>query len=219
MVQGDCYAQELVLQPESRVCLTSQAASRIYRMETGCACYKEAYYIGPGAILEYWPDPIIPYSNSRFSGNNDIYVDEKGSVLMAETLYPGRAARGELFAYDYYRRRTRLYYRGELVYYDLVNLEPKAINPQSLGIFERYAYYGQILLFSPVLDIAMSDYLHQLLQGQEELIGSASCFYPTGIIVRLLAANSLVLKKAMAKCWEVSHQKILGCTLPFLRKY
>lgn len=219
MVQGDRYRLDVSLEPGAQAFLTSQAATKIYRMEYDYAAVTECFKVGEGALLEYFPDPVIPFAGSRFVGETEIIIERGGSAFIGEILFPGRLKRGELFQYDFYSRRTRVFYQGELVYYDFFDLRPKDKKVDVLGIFEGYTYYGQLAIFSSAVTRELSDLLHLALQDTPGLTGSASLTQKYGVIVRILGSNSIKLASALTKCWDVARKFLLGRPAPKIRKY
>ena len=66
MLQGDRYKIELNLSKEAKVHITTQGATRIYKMDKNYATQIVKINVDNGCYLEYIPDQIIPYRNSRF---------------------------------------------------------------------------------------------------------------------------------------------------------
>src|SRR5260370_16959637 len=56
--------------------------------------------IEEGGLLEYLPDPIIPFAGSRYIQRSRIELAPNAGLFWWETLAPGRTARDELFEYD-----------------------------------------------------------------------------------------------------------------------
>lgn len=159
MVQGDRYRLDVFLAPGAQAFITSQAATKIYRMEYDYAAATEFFEVKEGALLEYFPDPVIPFASSRFIGETKIILERGSTAFIGEILFPGRIKRGEIFQYDFYSRRTRVFYQGELVYYDIIDLRPKEKRVDLPGIFESYTCYGQLTIFSSAVNKELSDLL------------------------------------------------------------
>lgn len=66
IVQGDRLETEVVLEPGARALLTTQSATKVYRMERGYAEELNRYTLRGDAVLEYLPDQTIPFAGARF---------------------------------------------------------------------------------------------------------------------------------------------------------
>ena len=86
----------------ARVQLTTTGANRIYRpRETdGPAVHSMKLRVGAGALLEYLPDPTIPFAGARYRQTTNITLGDRAGLYWWEVLSPGRTAHGEVFAYE-----------------------------------------------------------------------------------------------------------------------
>lgn len=219
MVQGDHLEVKVVLEPGAQVLLTTQAAAKIYRMEHDHASATEYFEVGRDALLEYFPDPVIPFAGSRFRGEIELSLDPGSTVLMGEVLFPGRVKRGEIFQFDYFKRRVKVSCRGRIIYYDYIDLRPNENRLDAAGMLEGYIYYGQLLIFSDRADNDLSNSLHDYLQGRTGIMGSASLTCENGIVVRMLARKTPQITQVLTGCWNLARNRLLGLPAPGLRKY
>lgn len=218
MTTGDHYDQNISLDERAAAFITTQSANKIYRTDAGTASSYEKFELRPGSCLEYWPDPVIPFAGSAFIGETEIWLERDAVFIGSECLYPGRLARQEVFAYNRYRKKTRIYHEGKLVLHDLLNLEPDRMNIKAVGMMESCSYYAQIIATGPQVDRELTDKLHSVFSGSEKMLGSASLFYDHGLMVRILAENSPDLARASRECYSILRKKLLGQAIE-LRKY
>ena len=97
ILQGDRYRMDITLKNKAHVHLTTQGATRIYRMETNYATQLVNVAVEDGCYLEFVPDQIIPYRDSRFYQRVDLNVHENATMVYSEMIVPGRVASGESF--------------------------------------------------------------------------------------------------------------------------
>ena len=64
--QGDRYRMDITLSKDALFHLTTQGATRIYRMDKNYATQVVNITVGEGCYFEFIPDQIIPYRDSRF---------------------------------------------------------------------------------------------------------------------------------------------------------
>jgi len=99
---GDLLDVNITLNAGARVQLTTTGANRIYRpRETdGPAVQSTKLYVGAGSLLEYLPDPTIPFASARYRQTTNITLGDGAGLYWWEVLSPGRTAHGEVFAYE-----------------------------------------------------------------------------------------------------------------------
>jgi urease accessory protein len=66
ILQGDRYRMDMVLKNKACAHITTQGATRVYRMERNYATQIVNVFVDEGSYLEFVPDQIIPYRDSRF---------------------------------------------------------------------------------------------------------------------------------------------------------
>src|ERR671931_2035724 len=84
ILQGDRYRMEITLRNEAMAHLTTQGATRVYRMEKNFATQIVNIDVGEGCYLEYVPDQIIPYKDSRFYQIANLNVHDTATVVYSE---------------------------------------------------------------------------------------------------------------------------------------
>src|SRR4051812_46696096 len=97
---GDRLRLSVAAEPGARVHLTTQSATKLYRMEAGDARQEVWLDVAAGAYVENVPDALIPQAGTRYRQRTVIELAEGAACVTAETLAPGRRAHGERFAYD-----------------------------------------------------------------------------------------------------------------------
>lgn len=100
VVGGDRLDIDVRLADRSHAMITTQAATRIHRMDAGFATQDVALTLGAGAVCEWVPDPLIPYAGSRFQQRLRATIPEDAVLVVSDVLSAGRVARGERWAVD-----------------------------------------------------------------------------------------------------------------------
>ena len=100
VLQGDRYRTDITLENRAIAHITTQGATRIYSMDSNIATQIFNISVGKGCYLEYIPDQIIPYRNSRYFQEVKLKVHSDSTLVYSEVLTPGRTAMDEAFAYD-----------------------------------------------------------------------------------------------------------------------
>ena len=219
---GDRLLTRLRVGPGARVHLTTQAATRAYRMEADAVgrqrCELE---LGEGAFVEYAPDPLIPQAGSRVEQELAVTVGKGAVFLGVESLAPGRLARGESFAY--HRVRLAVEARGpdgrELCAETLL-LEPGRRSPKARGLLGAYPYLGSLLAVAPGCAAdALADQLDDALaDAPGALAGAGALPGGAGAFARVLACSPGALREALDCAWAVARGSLVGLPLPPRRK-
>ena len=100
ILQGDRYRMDVELKNNAISHITTQGATRIYKMESNYATHMVTLSLKNNSYLEFIPEQIIPYKNSRFYQKTNLDIDDSSTVVYSETIVPGRIAMGEMFDFD-----------------------------------------------------------------------------------------------------------------------
>lgn len=219
MLQGDVYRQEVEIEPGGRLFMSTQSATRIYRTPQCCAAQYNLFRLGRDALLEYFPDPSIPFAGSKFVGDTEVHLTKGCTAFLSEIVTPGRIKRNEVFQYEYYRSKTRVYWDGEPVLWDNWCLSPRQNDIASLGICDGFTHQGSLFIFSEKVCQGLADNLHERLLEQKDVMGSASLTVKNGIAVRLLGRRADQVEEAVKSCWDIARRAIIGLPRPHVRKY
>ncbi|MFI0481400.1 urease accessory protein UreD [Actinomadura sp. 9N215] len=127
VLQGDRYRMELDCGPGTSVHVTTQTATRLYRMEHDYATQMIDIAAAPGAYVEYLPETTIPFGGSRFYQRVRVTADPDATtaIVLGEKLMAGRLARGERHAYTAYCADLEVHAPdGCLLFADPIRLVP-----------------------------------------------------------------------------------------------
>jgi urease accessory protein len=139
ILQGDRYRIDISLSNHAYAHVTTQGATRIYKMEQDFATQMVNIAVGDGCYFEYIPDQIIPFRNSRFCQIVNLKIHEGATMIYSEMLVPGRVGSGESFEYDICYIKTIAKDNVEkLRFIDIMKLEPKKENLESFGIMNNF---------------------------------------------------------------------------------
>lgn len=224
IIQADRLRTDLSFGAGTSAHVTTQAATKVYRMEHDYAIAQTFIDAGPHAYVEYVPDPVIPYVDSRFYQRTVITADPTATVLASETVVSGRLARGErnayeVFASDFELRRPD----GDLVALDTVRLEPGGgfggagvDGPAVLAGRSVMACFFAVSPLAPARELA--DLLHETLAGRELAYGVSVLPQDCGAWVRVLGDGTEAVTQALTAAWDAMRRRLIGVPAPALRK-
>jgi len=230
ILQGDRQRTELRFGPGTSAHVTTQAHTRVYRMDYGYATAVVNLAAEEGAYVEYLPDPVVPFADSRFYQQTSVVLDSSATLLLGETVYAGRLARGERHAYDVYASDLEVRRPdGTLVALDRVRLCPKAETEESgaasgvngLGVLAGHDVLTTLYVFTPLVP---PDQLAGTLaravgsSGGDLIFGVSTLPGNTGVWMRLVGNDTVAVAAANTAAAAAVHRLLTGKQAPVIRK-
>jgi urease accessory protein len=220
-VHGDRCRIDVDCGPYTAVHVTTQAATNVYRAEGNFATQIVNLRVGRGAVLEYLPDPVVPFHGSRLFQRTCITADPDSTAIVGEVLLPGRVARGEIHAYDLYWAETEARGpEGTLLFADRLRFCPA----ENGGLRSLALLGGRDVLATlyVVTDrtppSTLVEVLREAIDDSEVLVGVSELPNGCGVSVRLLGSTSKTVRGALTGAWNAARLALLGAPAPDLRK-
>jgi urease accessory protein len=151
VLQGDRLRIDLALGEGAWAHVTTQSATKIQEMDANYAAQAQDIVLADDAYLEYLPEPIIPYRNSRFITHTRIILPESATVLYAEIHLPGRKYHrdGEIFQYKLFSS-TVVGARpaGPDLFVEKFIIEPERFPVDRPGVLDHFHVFATVLLLT-----------------------------------------------------------------------
>lgn len=221
ILQGDRYRMDISLSKGSQAHITTQGATRVYRMERNFATQIINIDLEPDTYFEFIPDQIIPYRNSRFYQTLKMRVHDSSTMIYSEMIVPGRVASGESFEYDIcYMKAVGLNQEDQLRFTDIAILEPRKRNISQLGLLNNRSVVGSVYLLCPNSVVKpIKDEINSTLSNNSEVLAGASIMpYNSGMIIRLLGDGASALRAAIFDVVRITRKTILNAEFSGIRK-
>jgi urease accessory protein len=100
ILAGDRLDTDISLGPDSRVCLSTPSATRVYRSPGPPAVQRITIGVARGATLEWMPDHLIPSPGARLRQTTEIVLAPDATLLHLDAWATGRLAREEAWGFD-----------------------------------------------------------------------------------------------------------------------
>jgi len=198
--------------------LTSTSATRIYRCQPHLPPVTQMaeMVVEEGGLLEYLPDPIIPFAGSRYIQRSRIELASNAGLFWWETLAPGRTARGEIFAYDLLHVDLDISAQGKPLAIERVRLDSQC-QFSSLARFGVYRYISSFYICKVGLEAAdwlrlekeLSTIAQQLIVPGEICWG-VSTLVAHGLVVRALSRSGRDIPSGLHAFWQAAKQALYG---------
>jgi urease accessory protein len=221
ILQGDRYRMDIVLKNKACAHITTQGATRVYRMERNYATQIVNVVVDEGCYLEIVPDQIIPFRDSRFYQTVNLKVHDKGTMMYSEMIVPGRVASGESFQYDIcYMKALARNQKNTLRFIDIAILEPKKRNLNTVGILGSFDVVGSTYILTKADYVKeLKDEINSGLQKFTHFSGGASILpHNSGVIVRMLGNVASDLRNAIYEIIKITRKIILNASFSGMRK-
>ena len=204
----------------ARVHLTTQSATKLYRMDGGEARQELRFELSPGAYVENMPDALIPQAGTRYRQRTVVELAAGATFVSAETIAPGRRAHGERFAYDLLELTTEVRRDGRELCVETLRLEPGRARPDVAGVLGGADYLVTLLALAPESDAAsLAATIDAALAAGEGFRGAAGELpRGAGAVVRILAPDAPSAERALRSAWAAARHALLGLPLPERRK-
>ncbi|CAN5613221.1 urease accessory protein UreD [soil metagenome] len=224
ILQGDRYRIDITLDNNTLSHVTTQGATRIYKMEKNYASQLINLTVGDGSYFEYIPDQIIPFRNSRFYQEVHLNVHDNATMIYSEVIVPGRVASGEAFEYDIcYIKTVGRNHLDKPRFIDTVKLEPRNENLRAEGVLGNLQVVGTTYIVTK--DSYLKDLQYEInekikvLEVKGKISGGTSILPARqGIIVRILGNSTEDVKKIIFEVVSIARKQIIGASVTGIRK-
>jgi urease accessory protein len=221
ILQGDRYRTDITLKNHAKSHITTQSATRIYKMNKNFGTQIINLDIDENCYLEYIPDQIIPFRNSKYYQVSNIKVHDTATCVYSEILTPGRVASNESFEYDIcYMKVKAVNHLGKIRFIDIAKLEPKKENITSFGIMNGYDILGNIYILIPSDQLMIiKNEINVFLNNLNNVIGGCTKLPDDGgLLVRLLGQFVFDVRNIIYSIIEIIRKRILNVSFSGIRK-
>lgn len=219
LLDRDDYYVDMIQDESTEVYLTNQSYTKVHPTPIHGAKFTQTFKLQQEALLEYFPEPLIPYKNSRYFGKTVFHLAKKAVLLYADIVTPGRTFYDECFQYASLSSQTEIYRNDRLIGWDHFNLEPRIHRYDSMGAMEQYTHMGTFWIVAEDVDQQLLDAIRQQFTSYSNLLMGASFMSEQqGITVRMLGHQVWELEAAVNCIWSICRELLLGKKPHFMRK-
>jgi len=221
ILQGDKYMIDIILEKNTLAHITTQGATRVYGMNASNAIQVVNVSLDDGAYLEFIPDQIIPYKNSRFYQKINFKVHDNATMIYSEIISPGRSGMGEIFDYEIcYLRSIGKNHKDELRFTDYTKIEPKKMKLQDFGVLGQKQIMATMYILAKTNDIEkISQTLEKVIKNSSEVeFGWSTMTKENGILLRILGNTTRDVIRLVYDITKIIRKIILNSDFHEIRK-
>lgn len=222
ILDGDSHQTEITLDEGAMVHLTTQGATRIHGAGMAGARQSVRMDLGRDSYLEFVPDQIIPYRDSRYVQKTGITAHGSATLVYSEVLSSGRLAMDESFQYESCLLETVAAGQdGRTRFADVAHIEPKRRGVSAYGVMGDYKVVGSAYVLAPAPHVpGLYGDLNGLVSGGGgATAGGASVMRDgSGVLVRVLGHAASDVSGVMLSVAALVRQRVLGASFSGIRK-
>jgi urease accessory protein len=213
LMAGDKYRLDWRLLPESSVFITNQSYTKVHPCSERPAYQTQTFHVAKNARLEYKPEPIMLYKGANFRAETELVLEPGAIVFWMDIVCPGRVLRGEVFQFDRYDSRLKVYYQDQLIYYNRQCVEQPKVGTslevdespkmsfRRMGGWEDYTHQGTLYIFTDHMNREYLTPMHHLVQKYPELHCGVSLTYLHGMVISALGKSVWELQQFLEEAW------------------
>jgi urease accessory protein len=210
ILQGDRYRMDVELKNSAISHITTQGATRIYKMESNYATHMVTLNVKDNSYLEFIPEQIIPYKKSRFYQKTNLTIDDSSTVVYSETIVPGRIAMGEMFDFDVCFLKTEGKINDHIQFRDSSLLSPNTQKIQSLAMFDDKTILTSVYILTKKHVTKINDMINDLFSHTQNISGGSSIMpNDSGVSIRILGNSSEDQKTTIYEILKIIRKEIL----------
>jgi urease accessory protein len=219
VLAGDRLALDVEVQAGAAAQITTTGATRLYRHRAGAEDSEQhtRFSVADGALLEYLPDPVIPYAGSRHVQRTEIRLGRGSTLFWWEVLAPGRLAAGERFAFERLRVQAEVYAGSRPVLREDYLLQPRQKHLSATARMFEYSHTASLCIVQegrpPAFWRALEDRLNEIAQARTQhghAVWGASTLASDGVVVRGLSMSGCFLHETLIEFWKAARLAVTG---------
>jgi urease accessory protein len=228
ILDSDSLRVQIDLSAGAQAQVTSTGATRIYRSRSPerLASQRVQVSIAAGAYLEYLPDQLIPFADSRFEQTARVELQHGASVIWWDRIAPGREASGEVFQFHSLASHFELVACGQPVAIERWTVMPRGNSHVTrlgsvarLGPFRHFAscyvcHAGRPPDYWKTFETQLQIVADRL--SSSEILWGVTSLRAHGLAIRGVAINGRALAGGLVEFWKAAKLSLCGrvATLP-----
>jgi urease accessory protein len=212
LLQHDDLHTSIVVEDGAQVHFTTAAQTIVHSMDDGEAKQEVRIEACSGSLVEYLPEPLILFPQSRLRSLLHISAHERSAVIAGESFLMHDYS-GEDRVLDWFESELRIErIGGPVAARDRFHLTGDLFKENRPGITGAFAAQGSVV----VLDGARApetivDAIREGLASVEGIYAGVSALRDrSGAWTRLLALDGLTLRRGMFAAWSAAREALTG---------
>jgi len=211
ILQGDKMEIDIIAGENTSSYVTTQAATKIYKMEKSHASQYVNVTTQNDSYVEFLPNQIIPYKSSKFYQEVNLKIGTNSTMIYSEIISAGRLASGEKFDFDIcFLRLTTYDENDKILFSDVLNMEPKKNSKEFEYLFANKTICSTIYIITKSAKYEkMSSEINLAIKTKSMLAGYSALPYDSGMVVRILSNSIDDIKDLISTIVNIVRMNVL----------
>jgi urease accessory protein len=212
LLQHDDLQTSVTVQDDAKIHFTTAAQTIVHSMDEGEAKQKIRIEAFPGTLVEYLPESLILFPQSRLRSSIHITAHEGSSVIACEWFLVHDYSGGDRM-FDRLESDLRVDRPdGELLALDRFHVTGDVLKKSLPGVSGAYRVQGSFLVVSEqqAPESTVSVIRGALAQVPGIYAGASLLRNKSGAWTRVLASDGLALRSAMIAAWTATREVLTG---------
>jgi urease accessory protein len=223
LVGGDHLSIDMTLEEAAHVLISAPSANRVYRTEGLVSEQHVNIAVGPGAVLEWFPEHTIPFAGSRFRQTLRATLAPGATILLWDAVASGRIARGERWAFTDLENEIRITTASGGTLLERYLLDP-ATDLGRVGLAEDWNYVASFYVVNDAIASEVWSGLEAKIAAildsrPGDVLGGVSTPPVPGLAIKLLTRTAPDLTSMLDALWAAVREGLWGLPPVSLRKY
>lgn len=223
LVGGDRLSIDMTLDQEAHVLISAPSANRVYRSLGEVSVQEVQVTVGPGAVLEWVPEPTILFAGSRYRQKLHVTLASGATTFLWDAIAAGRIARKERWAFTSLENEIRITTAS-----GGAALERYALYPGTdlgrVGLAEEWDYVASLFVINDTVTTEFWSRLETklasiLVAHAGPILGGVSTPAVPGVVVKLLARTAPELTRVLEGLWAAVRADLWSLPPVVWRKY
>jgi urease accessory protein len=203
IVGGDRLSQNIHLQADTNVLITTVAASKVYRSNGKAAKQTINIQIDTGACLEFLPQETIVFDGAIYRQDLRIELATEATWLGWEINRFGRSRRGEKFYTGEWRSHTEVWQQGTPLWIDRAWLPGDAKLFHSPNALAGKPVIGTLTWLGKPVSQETIQQIRKLWQPQNNRVDAGVTELMSGILCRYRGDSTSEARSWFTKVWHL----------------
>jgi urease accessory protein len=204
LFEGDRWTLDIRARAGASAHVTTAAATLVHRMpHGGCAEHEQHLWAEPGALLEYFPDPLILFSRSRLRSTTVIHLAPGARVVAIDSFLPHRLP-DDAAPFEWFESVLSIEDAGgELLARDRFRATGAEVERRVAGVTGAFRHQATLLVLGA--GAGPLEALRGAIENGERLRAGASLLpEEAGVMARILASDGPALRTALQRGWTAA---------------
>lgn len=202
-VDGDTYKAEVIVNEDSRLALTTQASTKVYKSPRDGVSQTMDYILKDSSELFVKQDPLILYHDAKFIQYTNVKMCSTSTFYYTDIITPGWSKDGKYFQYNRLASKLKIFIDEKLELFDHQLIIPDKMSGDLMQL-EGYSHIGTMIMINhQVSETLIEDIRKVIAAVTYDVRFGISLLNVKGFSIRVLASSTPNIETIFAECEKI----------------